>query len=105
MFEAIDVQGIHDTPQNIKLLMQSDAQINLRLLAGKAQKINNLRNEFTGWYRREIANDGMCSTIGGGVLLFKTNPLVVKRIESQGKAPVYADTYAHAFAMDNSIEV
>lgn len=98
---AVDVKGIVDNSENIGLLMASDALINLKLLAGKASKIYDLQNRFTGWFSREISSDCLCTSIGGGQLIFKINPLVVKRIESKDKPSIYADAFAHAYAIDN----
>jgi len=98
---AVDVKGIVDNPENIGLLMASDALINLKLLAGKASKIYDLQNRFTGWFSREISSDSLCTSIGGGQLIFKINPLAVKRIESNGKPGIYADAFAQAYAIDN----
>lgn len=99
--QAVDVKGIVDNSENIGLLMASDALINLKLLAGKASKIYDLQNRFTGWFSREISSDSLCTSIGGGRLIFKTNPLVVKRVESKGKPSIYADAFAHTYALDN----
>lgn len=99
--QPVDVNNIVDNQHNVNLLMQSHDLVDFKLLSGKATKINNLQKQHTGWFSREIAADPLCTTPGGGLLIFKTNPLIVKRIESKGRPSIFANTFAQSFAIEN----
>lgn len=97
------LNGIVDDEQNAKLLMESDAQLGLKLMAGKAEKVLDIHRKETGWYSRNISRDAICNCSGGGKILFKLNPLTVVKFESGNKPEMYANAYAQSYAIDHRI--